>query len=1298
MEWIFENQTIKTADDIQTILEQYNCIEEQNAQESALTKYSVKQFNLRNKTFIEIASEAKLTTFQNSPTRKSFYLENGSKVLERKVLNNIDTTKNILLDCDILSCTWKTEITPAQTMRLKPEDISGGFQFGQATYSAPYYLKNETYNVTIAGQAIYEYSNFTDENGTARTDATIVGYEESTTEQRVRTVKDYDISSLIMEKGQTYIFYIDFQKSSPTERVDIYDTVLGVENKELAWWNDSWEYRVPVIINTTVTPSYSNYTARFSINSSNTTLWNTTTCTNIRVLNNFNNQTLDYEIESNHSMVCGNATNLLQIFVKLPTSYNLTALNETHNNTVWVYLGNTNAPSGENKTGTWAGTPYYLVYHMAEGSGTVAIDSTGRKNMTYAYNTSAPTEPVFKIASHGGIGIAANESVRAYGRATGVGYSNAISSVRVDAWVQQGTGTLVSGGGIANFGEQQNYRFLGYYPCNASSMCSALASSETYASQFYHPLYTSSSESAKFSMFRTTTTGYSWKNGKLINTTAMSAGFGNINDSFAICGTDSVRSENPWSAPYIGVCDEIRVAFNTNYDETFIGSIANQTWSVGDIESLYPFPIAPSILNSTNGTYFTVSNDLYGWIANRLDGLSNVSYTWWNGSTAYSSGTAINVTGNSTGISHNIANISASLLNAGDVWILQINGTNGTTNVSDTNSSSITITNTAPIFTNVSFTANGSSYQLGPVQLNFSAQDLDSGNLTYFVNWFLNGTNISAYAQTGSMLSGTTVRVTPPVSVYNVSDNWYARVWVTDGSDTTPYNNTHNTTIQNYFSSVVAYAPNATSHIYTQAYINFTVNGAQNASARFTLGTQNVSMTNSGTGNNYEFYNTTIVPPAVSEPTNYEGVWYYRAILANGSYYELTTNQSVNVGTNGFFICNATINTTAIEYTMLDSFTLLPVNASVSLLTEWLGDDGSTITKSLTDTNETVYICVTPSTFNRQATISESISATGYLPAVTFRDSQNYSSDVTQRTIYLTNSSSGSVYTFQTLNQFGGPVSGATVKIMQGSTTIFIGITDETGSALAPLTELNIYQVIASATGYSNSSFNFIAGATTTIPITLVSTSASNITAPNYQEVFNEVQFTIAPTTRFFSSPTTITYTISSPNSTLGSWGFFITSNGTVVNTQTSTTTTGGSLYYTVNQTGTYILNIWFKADGFANYTPPSYFFTYGNTSGVSTASENLQTGSIISGFGFYLLAVIFAMMGALWISQYSPEGAAIVGLLILCAFTFMWSDAIVLQTGVDELGQPTGITSLMATGFVLLTTLSAFYLRQYGA
>lgn len=778
-------------------------------------------------------------------------------------------------------------------------------------------------------------------------------------------------------------------------------------------------------------------------------------------------------------------------------------------------------------------------------------------------------------------------------------------------------------------------------------------------------------------------------NAGLVNLSIPSECWGtSANISFSVVGTGTPKQifwqcYNETSASYVNLRSLSGGAGTNAYEESM-------WWDI--------LQASPVIYNVTNGTTFSTQSDLIGWLNLSFEGNTNVSYTWYNGSSIYSSGT-INYQINSTDILElNIANISNSILTVGSSWTLQVNATNGTHTVNSTNSTTITITNPAPIFTNVSFTANGSSYQLGPVQLNFSAQDLDSGNLTYFVNWFLNGTNITAYAQTGSMASGSTVSVSPNASSFNVSDNWYARVWVSDGTNISDYNNTHNTTIQNYFSSVVAYAPNATSYIYTQAYINFTVNGAQNASARFTLGTQNVSMTNSGTENNYEFYNTTIVPPAVSEPTNYEGVWYYRAILANGSYYELTTNQSVNVGTNGFFICNATINTTAIEYTMLDSFTLLPVNASVSLLTEWLGYDGSTITKSLTDINETVYICVTPSTFNRQATISESISATGYLPAVTFRASQNYSSDVTQRTIYLTSSSSGSVYTFQTLNQFGGPVSGATVKIMQGSTTIFIGITDETGSALAPLTELNIYQVIASATGYSNSSFNFIAGATTTIPITLVSTSASNITAPNYQEVFNEVQFTIAPTTRFFSSPTNITYTISSPNSTLGSWGFFITSNGTVVNTQTSTTTTGGSLYYTVNQTGTYILNIWFKADGFANYTPPSYFFTYGNTSGVSVASENLQTGSIISGFGFYLLAVIFAMMGALWVSQYSPEGAAIVGLLILCAFTFMWSDAIVLQTGVDELGQPTGITSLMATGFVLLTTLSAFYLRQYGA
>jgi hypothetical protein len=269
---------------------------------------------------------------------------------------------------------------------------------------------------------------------------------------------------------------------------------------------------------------------------------------------------------------------------------------------------------------------------------------------------------------------------------------------------------------------------------------------------------------------------------------------------------------------------------------------------------------------------------------------------------------------------------------------------------------------------------------------------------------------------------------------------------------------------------------------------------------------------------------------------------------------------------------------------------------------------------------------------------------------------------------------------------------------MQGSTTIFTGTTDETGSVLVPLTQLSIYQVAVRAAGYTNTSFNFVAGATTSIPITLLSTSAQNVTVPNYQAVFEEVQFTITPALRFFTSPQNITYTTSSPNGSLESWGWIITSNSTVINTQTSTTAMGGSIVYLVNQTGTYFVNIWFKAAGFANYTPPAYVFTYGNNSGVYSAGQTLQTGSVISGFGYYLLAVVLAMMGALWVSQYSPEGAAIVGLLILCAFTFMWSDAVVVELGVDSDGQPNGITALMATGFVLLLTMSAFYLRQYGA
>jgi hypothetical protein len=93
------------------------------------------------------------------------------------------------------------------------------------------------------------------------------------------------------------------------------------------------------------------------------------------------------------------------------------------------------------------------------------------------------------------------------------------------------------------------------------------------------------------------------------------------------------------------------------------------------------------------------------------------------------------------------------------------------------------------------------------------------------------------------------------------------------------------------------------------------------------------------------------------------------------------------------------------------------------------------------------------------------------------------------------------------------------------------------------------------------------------------------------------------------------------------------------------------------------------------------YFF--GNKVGVSQVSGEMSE-DILSGWTYYFIALIIAMVAGGFISRYSHEGAAGVSLLILWVFTVFWSTAPLIVTGVFIL------TTFHATVLATIAVLSA--------
>jgi len=647
-----------------------------------------------------------------------------------------------------------------------------------------------------------------------------------------------------------------------------------------------------------------------------------------------------------------------------------------------------------------------------------------------------------------------------------------------------------------------------------------------------------------------------------------------------------------------------------------------------NITAISVYPSSPNVNNNLSCNI--TANDT-------SDAAMNVSVNWTKNG-------VYNTTINTTGVVNNtvtlIANLSHGNLSIGDNWSCAAQATSSTSTSNWVVGANVTVTNTVSVGA-VVFSPNGTSFIYGPVEANVTSVSMVNSTLNLSYNWFKNGANQTSLAGYQIVANNSITTLDAPPT-FTIGDNWSISVWANDGTSNSSVVSSANTTILNYFSSVNLITPaSAYSGLSFNATLNLTLAGAPSASAYFVFNTSNTTGTDSGAHPIWSFL-TTATAPVVATPTNFTGTWYYRATLANGSYYETSNNTTnVSVGISGFVLCNATYPTTAINYIFLDSITHVPVNASLVSAITWAGG-----VNSLTEQNDTVSICVNPASMNVSATISETATATGYYAYYSSRPAANYSNATVNYTIYLINTTFGGYYSFRTINPYNAPITNASVVIASvgNSTVVFNGTTDITGNVYTPLTQLKIYTVSASADGYIPRSFLFTAGAVTATDI-LLNTNTTNTVIPNFDSVWNDVSYSVLPSYHFLTNTTNLTLVITSNNSSLASWGmnvsYSVNGTDTLVYSNNSIASIGGSMFYTANQTGTYFVTPWFIETGFAQYTPPNVVYIYGNQTGLAKGGELLQTGTVISGFSYYLIAIVLAMMAALWVSQYTGGAGA---------------------------------------------------------
>jgi hypothetical protein len=329
---------------------------------------------------------------------------------------------------------------------------------------------------------------------------------------------------------------------------------------------------------------------------------------------------------------------------------------------------------------------------------------------------------------------------------------------------------------------------------------------------------------------------------------------------------------------------------------------------------------------------------------------------------------------------------------------------------------------------------------------------------------------------------------------------------------------------------------------------------------------------------------------------------------------------------------------------------------------------------------------------------------------------------------YSLNQTLGSYYSFQVKNSLGAVVPNVQVSAYRYDTdldayaVIEQSITDSGGMATFYLQPLVPYQMVFIASGYVTMTYNFLPSTTSQIAIVLNpggtngtnGTNGSNTTLPqpmpNYQFAYGDVSFNVEPSAGTYTNDTNVTYTVASAGGLLEYWGMTVTyvngTNTTSVYTNNLTTTSGGTMNYTASAYGTYIVSVWFKEQNFSLYTPFPTSFNIINATDNSffNTRQHFVTTHVVSDWVFYFIAVVISMLVAGFVSRYTYEGAAWVGLLVLWGFTIFMTPTLIPASGVIYTalmggagGTSIQITAWMATSLATIGVLATTYLMKAG-
>ena len=253
------------------------------------------------------------------------------------------------------------------------------------------------------------------------------------------------------------------------------------------------------------------------------------------------------------------------------------------------------------------------------------------------------------------------------------------------------------------------------------------------------------------------------------------------------------------------------------------------------------------------------------------------------------------------------------------------------------------------------------------------------------------------------------------------------------------------------------------------------------------------------------------------------------------------------------------------------------------------------------------------------------------------------------------------LYTFIVEDQYGSKLEGVAINVtkynfvLDSWEIVSNVVTDYTGTSAFYLTPFDLYRFSFEKTGYSGVSFDFTPSTVSEVTV-VMSTGVGGIhPPPDLENMWDDVHIEFSPAEGFYNESQTLQFTVLSNSSSLQSYGVNITftdTNGSTSEAYFTNVTgipAGGTVSYATTNNGTYHVQAFFQHYNYSFFEPaPRVYYINQNMTGLARVRAGLEEGEAISGWAFYMLLCVVAMVVAGFITRYSPEGAAVGALATL--------------------------------------------------